>query len=545
MTQIRYPSGVVTPHGRHAIRKGDMPMVSLVAPNQQIVFWLMGGHAIADPTAPESVQVKGIKGLLAPWEVIDQQGATEDGTTFVDALYGPTEVNLDTVAIARDAKHLRQLVRHLYECLDVKNPSELGWMTHELGYWWAPVRWLRPPPDPMIGGQRRNQPLQLALRADSGFWQSYPDVAEFGATYEDVTDSFNTADYTDDENLGPNWPQYYEGTGGGYCYSNGEHARWKDDPYLLTASRTVVNGPLKDFATTTNHQVVSTVLGSYPEFSLPDTGANDLWARMSRDESGDWAGDGIRLRVTRNRVHLSAFVDFDEVWTRTITNLFTPFPGDKWTLVAGYSDYWVDNPRLFKVQRNGATVLEYVEPATGGSLYGEDYRGVGFGMRAGSALVTQATPAIMRKISAGDNLEASQNGFIERRNAGDQPAYDEITVYGPGTFGIANGPDSTDMVELGPLEPGEIALIRTDPRNRGVFDLTPRTGDETAPILFGANPTDTMYRKLTGRFTSDYQIPAKEPGMRVGAHKIAVSITGGNPDSKIMASLTPLRRSPQ
>jgi hypothetical protein len=282
------------------------------------------------------------------------------------------------------------------------------------------------------------------------------------------------------------------------------------------------------------------VLGSFPEWSAPESGANDLWGRMGRNPDGTWNGCGIQLRCTRSEVILTAWVDFAIVWTRRIINFVTPFPGDKWTLVCGYTG----NPRLFKVYRNGSTVLEHKESGTASRL-GPDYRGIGFGMRAGGALITQATPAIVRKISAGDNAEVTQSGFLERHNAGDQIAYDAYTCYGPGIFGIANGPRSTEVVELGPLAPGEVAHIRTDPRRGGVFDYTPRTGNDTAPVLFGANPTDTMYRKMKGRFTFACAIPPKEPGMRVAAQHVAVSITGGNADSRIMASLTPLRRYPQ
>ena len=112
---IVYPSGEAPPHAMYHVRKGDLPMVSLVSPNHQIILWLMGGLSMADPMAPESVQVTSVSGLMAPWEFIDQQGATQDGVSFVDALYGPTDINVDVLLTARDAKHLRQLRRHLQD----------------------------------------------------------------------------------------------------------------------------------------------------------------------------------------------------------------------------------------------------------------------------------------------------------------------------------------------------------------------------------------------------------------------------------------------
>lgn len=746
---IKIPMGPVTPHGRYHIRKGDFPDVSLMSPNDQIVIWLMGGHAIPDPFLyPEVIHVTKMSGLIAPWETIDQQGATEDGVSFVDALYGPTEVDVEVKLVARDAKHLRRLRRHLFECLDVKSQSEFGFMTHELGYWWAPIRWWKKPDNPESGPQQCTQTLTLRLRGDSGFWQSFPDLNSFGFAYEDMKDEFDV-DYSGD--LGPNWPQYYTGTGTGYLHTTSGLAAWVDDPdsifftgtrrviigpykdysnaaddggvgiifnntpeyspgegaandlwirmgrdadgnwdgngvrgrigwgYLQltmfknfveiknhtqyelwppylgeewrlqatgrnfqmvrinflganivmnytetgsdlsligsdyrgvgfgmqggaafltqatpaqvreigadagtldtfgtntatdlganwplrysglndayvhaysgsaewvdnsgTGSQEVVNGPYKDFETATDAQVVTMMLGATPEWSMPESGANDVWARMGRNPDGSWDGNGVRARVTLGAISLTAFVDFAPVWDRSIQSFVIPGIGDNWSLVAGYDA----SPRLFKVLRNGAPLLQYQEPAAT-SRMGPDYRGVGFGARAAGALITQATPATVRKMSAGDNSETTQSGFLKRHNAGDQDAYDEYTLYGPFTKAlIANGPGSTDMIEFGPLAVGEIAFIRTDPRRKVVFDYNQRTGNTVSPALFGASPTDTMARRMKGRFTSDCAIPAKEAGMRVREYQIAVSILGGNADSRIDAQLTPLRRYP-
>ena len=529
----------MVPHGIYHLLKGQIPEVSLQSYNDNVAFYLMGGRAIPDRTKPESVQIESLTGLIPPWEIIDQKGATEDGTTFIDALYGPIEVRANCVVRGRDRAHTRRTLRHLIESIDVKQCAELGWMTPELGYWWAPVRWLSSPPDPMSGVSTR-QKIQLALRADSGFWQSYPDVSSFGFDYADMTDTFNY-DRTTQKDLGSNWPQYYDGDGGGYCYADGDRAVWHDDPndIFLTQSREVVNGPYKNFSTATDNQVVSIVLGSIPEWSF-HSGSNDLWARMGRDGGGDWDGNGIRARITLGYVEISGWVSFSKVWSREMYGFIIPFIGDKWQLIVGYED----DARLYKLVRNGGTVLSHKETGTA-THKGSSYRGIGFGMYAGEAIITQATPSVVRKISAGDNLVSEQSGFLERRNAGDQDVYDEYILYGPATkFKIANGPGSTDMVEFGPLSKGEVVMIRTDPRKRGVFDLTNASTTSDGVYLFGTQPSDTLYKKLTGRFFQN-QIAAKQPGQRVETQLVACSITGGNADSKIVASLTPLRRSPQ
>lgn len=749
---VVYPSGLTTPHGRYHIRKGDIPEVSLQSFNDQIVLWLMGGRSMAEKFArPESVQIKSIKGLIAPWQTIDEQGATQDGVTFVDALYGPTEIVIELELFAATPKRLRRLRRHVYEALDVHEQSEFGWMTHEMGYWWAPVRWWKTPDNQESGPQQCTQTLTLQLRGDSGFYQSFPDIDTFEFEYADMVDEFDI-EYPDD--LGPMWPQYYTGSGTGYHFVDNGLARWKDDPdrvfftgsrrvlcgpykdfeaasddvevsfvvdntpeftvgtgaangawarmgrnpdgtwdgsgirarigwgyvrisvfkafqevhywqefelfpplagetftlkcegrrftfyrtnflgdvtviahtetgsdlsfmdadhrgvgfdmqaggalitqatparvrrvlvdgvvldefsidyadglgvdwplrytglndaYVHTAggsarwvdnagtnTQEVVNGPYRDFETETNNQVVSMILGAKPEWSAPETGSNDLWARMGRNADGSWNGTGVRARIQLGGVMITAFVDFVEVWQRYKNILgLVPNIGEKWTLVAGYEG----NPRMFKIARGGSTMLEYKEQGTQSQL-GAAFRGIGFGVRAAGALVTQATPATVRRVAAGDNAEVTQSGFLTRQNAGDQKTYDSYTLYGPAKLiKIANGPGSTDMIEFGPLAVGEIVHIVTDPRKTAVYDYTDRTGAiNNVPLTPGQNPSDQMFRRMNGRFTSDCAIPKKEPGMRVEKYMVACSIVGGDADSKIDSALTPLRRSPQ
>jgi hypothetical protein len=193
-------------------------------------------------------------------------------------------------------------------------------------------------------------------------------------------------------------------------------------------------------------------------------------------------------------------------------------------------------------------------------------------MRAGSGASAQAQPAWIRKVSAGDNGTASAVGFLARTNIGDQPMYDDYTVFGPGTFRFADGPGSADMVEFGPLLPNQIAFIRTDPRKRSVQDLTvvppsPQelttfqealqkfisfaTGNNIPPLLqaiqslFGIRPPQgNMYSLLSGRFSDAAAIPPKSPGNAATPYYVRVEIVGGNADTKIIASGVPQRRWP-
>lgn len=558
---VRYPAGPITPAGAYHILHDRIPQVALQSYDDTVVFNMMGGLSLYDPTKPERVNITGINGLIPPWQTIDQKGATQDGISFVDAIYDPIEVELTVKAKGRNPAYTRKVVNHLIASIDAKQQSELSWTTQALGHWWAPIRWFKTPANPMAGIATSAQELQLRLRADDGFWRSYDNSSDFAFIYEDFTDTFN---YVTPSDLGSGWTIAYSGAGGGNLSANGDQALWHE---VGTAGRKAVarrNG----FTTATNDQVVSMVLGSFAEWHLVSTAYNDLWARMNN--TGTPGTSGIRLRIGFSHIILSYFIGGVETVMRQygFFNPLTwipPYPGEKFQLVAGYEE----NTRLFKVLRNGSVIMSVPEP-TPISLLGASNRSVGFGMEAGSDVFDQASPANIRKIAAGDNNTVTQSGFLERINAGDQPGWDRFTCFGPGIFRIGNGPGSDDLVEFGKLLPNQIMYLRTDPRKRGVTDLTqiPPTpqeldyfqkalldyynfasGNNITPLQqaslsqFGINPPQgNPYSLLKGRWSNP--IPAKSPGKPAEKYHVKVQIDEGNADSRIIAALTPLRRNP-
>jgi hypothetical protein len=557
-------------------------------------FDLMGPYAIPDYTTPECVQVKkdGLKGLVAPWKHIDQKGATQDGVSQLDALYDPIEIQLDVMCRGRDGKYTRQVTRDLIASIDAKQQSKLNFLQADTGeHWWAPIRWFQgAPPNPVVGAQQRRQPLSLRLRGDNAFWRTYSDTAVFGFIYESMVDNF-TIDYSGTQNLGPNWPQYYTGPGAGYC-SNivssffgfpVDMARWYPSG---DGQREVVNGPYKNFSTDTDNQVVSMVLGSFPEFTFVGEAFNDLWGRMGRNGDGTWDGNGIRARIGLEGifgwVELSRFNNFVKTVMYSSIMFIPPLPFETFTLVCGVDNGdGTSDPRMFRIMRDGIPIVSHKEIGTASNV-GSAYRGVGFGMEVGSTLfLGQKVPAWISKISAGDNAQVSQSGWLQRTNVGDQPMYDDYVFIGPGTVRIWDGPATDQHVEFGPLLANQVAFLRTDPRDRNVYDLSTiasspnrtqkpifqasldgltsfGTANNFNPILaeiqsvfhiFSNAPTPVppqgnFYSLLNGRFSDASAIPPKSPGNPVQPYHVKVEIVGGNADSKIIASGIPLRRYP-
>lgn len=573
---MRFPANPITPHGAYHILHDRIPQMALRSYDDTVVFNMIGGLAIPDfVNEPSRVEVIDLKGLIPPWRTIDQKGATQDGVSFVDALYDGAEVTLTVRVKGKNPADCRRVTRILVDSIDAKRESTLSWFTHQMGYWWAPVRWFRTPDDPVGGMRNKTQELSLRLRADNAFWRSYPSVDSFEFTYDSVVDTFSV-DYSGDHDLGPNWPQLYNGDGGGFCESDGDSARWLDDPDDIwgTLSREVVNGPYKDFETDTNNQVVEIELGSLQEWTFPDGAENHIWLRMGRNVDGTWNGDGIKVQIGIGLIILSRYNNFVETVMANRPIFIPALPGEKWRAVAGTND----GARVFRVIRNGVPILNHKETGTGSEL-GTDHRGVGFGMRAAAAFLTQATPARVRKFSSGDNAEVTQSTFLSRKNVGDQDMWDNYICFGPGTFRFWNGPNATanEYVEFGPLLPNQIMYLRTDPRKRAVRDMTIQpatpqqqvmfeaglfdflsfaTGNNAGPLgqiigsifgLLGGSgavipPQGNPYSLLKGRWSK--AIPPKSPGKPAEEHHVKVEIVGGNADSQVIVSGTPQRRLP-
>lgn len=566
----RYPAGIV-PHGRYHLVKGDVPMMWLVSHDRSVTFDLLGGKAICDRTAPESVQIQkdGISGLIPPWRTIDQKGASQDGITHVDSLYDPAEVTLDVLAKGRDPERLRKVMGDLIGSIDAIRTAELHWWTHQAGHWWAPLRWFKPPPGVNSPAARRSHRMKLVLRADNAFWRTDPDVDLWGFSYDALSDPFSyVSGSAVATTLGANWPLRYTGTGG-YVKADGSKVVWIDDLAGLTKTREVVIGPYKGFATTTDNQVITVQTGSAFEPALPESAYNDIWGRMGRNPDGTWNGTGVRMRVGWGYVELARFRNFTKTIMFTRPLLIGPsLAGETWQLVCGKPG----DSRMFAGYRNGLELFSHKEPGTASDI-GADYRGVGFGMQASAGLVSQATPSSVKKVTAGDNAEVTQEGFLRRSNCGDQKMHDTYTCFGPGVFRFWLGPDAgpNEFVEFGPLLENQVVQIDSDPRNRSVHDLTSKpptpqaltdwekalagfldfVGGSDAPLVeaiksqWGITPPQgNLYSLLKGRWSDRSAIPPKTVGAPVKPHTVKVSITGGNAASRIIASGVPQRRYP-
>jgi hypothetical protein len=500
----------------------------------EVTFNMLGGLSIPDRTTPESVRITNIEGLIPPWRTIDQKGATQDGVTFVDALYDPSEVIIDAQIAGRDPAHCRRVARHLYDSLDVKQESELWWFTHDMGRWWAPVRWFKNPVDKVSSISKKTQPVTLRLRADNAFWQSYPSVDEFIFAYEAAVDEFNVDDVDD---LGTGWTTSVTGAGTGGLFVDDGHAQ-----FSLLDNRTAV-ARKNSYTSATDNQVIEIQIGRLGQWFYPLGAHLHIWGRLNNTSTPGISG--VRLHIERHILMLSYFVGGVQTVLRLQPMIIPPQPGEKFRLIIGDET----GPRVFKVMRGGATIMRVVESGTG-SPVGASNRSAGFG---GTSDNPYFHPASIRRWAVGDNTTVSQTGFMERYNVGDQPMWDNYTCFGPGTFRFWNGPNAgtNEYVEFGPLLPGQVMHVRTDPRRRGVVDMTstPPTPQhlnlfQRALRDFLSFATGNNATPLALELESWFGILPPPSGSAAPAYHVKVQIDDGNADSKIIVAGTPMRRMP-
>lgn len=328
------------------------------------------------------------------------------------------------------------------------------------------------------------------------------------------------------------------------------------NPFVQVA-KTFDGQPAK---TESDSQIVRVKLESLYKWPWPVNARLDIWGRLN-----DAGNTGVRVRISHNQIRLSRFDAGTEHILYTRNTILPPLWGEEWVFLLGASS----NARHFKVLRSGFLVLEFKETGAASPL-GPSYRGAGFGMRAGAGTTTQDTPATVWEFSLGDNVAVTSSGHISLTNYGDQEGWPDLIVYGPGTFYFGDGPGRPPTVEFGPLANGQVALVKTHPGHRGVYDLTAEHTEHDLPFfqsfiksLFGlafnnnvppmmdwfqsffgiSPPQGNLYARLKGRWTRG--IPPRPLGDLPETSQIAVKVVNGTVDSKVVAALTPMRRWPE
>ncbi|TDH48485.1 hypothetical protein E2F47_23500 [Mycobacterium eburneum] len=194
-----FPPGQVTPLGDQITTLGTVPEIAFVAPSGN--KWHIGGGQAPDAGIHSGMVLKQISGLQPPFDLLDIQGARQDGTTNLDTVFDPCVIDLTLEASAFTVDEFRRVVRAWISDWTPPNVLTMSWFTRELGEWWMPVRQYKTFPDQLLAipAMHRRQVFTWTCRGDNAFWYGVDSVSSFAlASGQSSGSGFNPV-----TNLGP------------------------------------------------------------------------------------------------------------------------------------------------------------------------------------------------------------------------------------------------------------------------------------------------------------------------------------------------------
>lgn len=211
---IVYPPGDLTPNQLRRLEEGVEPQLSYTSPDGYATWHLMGPRSPI-PGVQEGVTITtdSIKNLIATWQTLDLTGANQDGSTFVDAVYQPTEIDMMVDVHGLTAAGTRQVIRDWIASWDVKRTGKLSVEVDDNGVWSADVRWLKTPTEPLMRATSRRQRFLWTARVDDAFWYTEDSVSSL--TDDGILTFINTGDQ-------PAWPRYLLYGPGTFSIGNGD-----------------------------------------------------------------------------------------------------------------------------------------------------------------------------------------------------------------------------------------------------------------------------------------------------------------------------------
>lgn len=580
-----YPP-VLTPLGAQQLLDGIDAHLFFTSADGNSRFRLDGPLSPLAPGVPgqDGLILTGHMGLLtgSGFKHLDLQAATQDGVTNTDTVYEPGKITLKLEAHGRTPQAIEAVRREWQGAWSPYQLHTLEYITLDGGYWTTKVRLDQTWADTIKLNPRRQlcMPITHVCRIDDAFWTSMPSLSTFGLKFQTIADDFSAPNPS---GLSGSWTQHYSPGHTGICYaSEGGTAQWWDNG---DSSQSVIN--LHNTPLDTDYQVASITLSSQAWLlAPPGDPAEDSPTRQQNTmgftigtigggkaieyiylRSDSTGANCIRLAFTNAVMWVSRMVDGVEslMWLQPL--IIPPLRGEKWTLVAGAN---LNSPRTYAVKRGELQITPTFSEIGSDSRLGADYRQTGFGMYAAGGILgfRERFPMAVEGFAAADQTQDTQSGNLTLSNIGTQPGYPELLVYGPGTIGFGDGPGSSNMVTFGPLNDGQIALITTLSRLRGVVDLTPGSpatnvtpnqlqqlenlvfNGNTPPLLnwiqsqFGVIPSQTtnLYSLLNGRYKTP--LPYVSIPSLAKPQTIPVSITNGTLSSKIVGRLVPQRIAP-
>lgn len=277
----------------------------LLAADESLVTWIgadrsrhfLSGGLEPHPAVDEGVIVKDIKGLMAAFKHLDQQGARQDGVDWKDAVWDAQEIDFTITVFGQSPNGYRRAQKAWMDSWDPKRQGRLVWFSRMSGERWLDLRLLKEPGDQFKAGPASMtiQDFTWAARADIPFWTGADSTCTLVAS--NATTLTNPAggakNFLPLWNRGDqdSWPRYIVKGPGTFTIGDG------------TTSAKVVFGPL-----TAGQQVLITTLPRKRSIIELTTQVNLFPLLQGRFGSPVPANADSRIPVAQRAVHIPVTV---------------------------------------------------------------------------------------------------------------------------------------------------------------------------------------------------------------------------------------------
>lgn len=168
------PTRPPTTGALQSLLSGEESLVTWIGTDRSV--WPISGGLAPIPPG-EGVQLVDIKGLHPPLKHVDQQGAHQDGVTWLDTTYDQSEVDMTITVFGKGATGRRTVFRRWLAGWEPRATGRLSWFTADLGEWWLDLRLNQEPRDTIKAGDAQSITMNWATRADFPFWQSFDSIS--------------------------------------------------------------------------------------------------------------------------------------------------------------------------------------------------------------------------------------------------------------------------------------------------------------------------------------------------------------------------------
>lgn len=182
---IVYPPVPVTRMGSRMLLDGEIPQINYVSPDKSRTFFVQGGLS---PLAPgiegqDGIVLKEQSTPVPSFKHIDSQGAREDGVTWKDVVFEPTEWDMVLEANAYTASGLSRVVSDWIASWNPRQrtPGMWEYYTPEMGLWRGLTRLHDRWPDHLKAEARlhRQRIFTHTSRIDNAFWYGIDSTSKF------------------------------------------------------------------------------------------------------------------------------------------------------------------------------------------------------------------------------------------------------------------------------------------------------------------------------------------------------------------------------